>query len=52
MKILIVDAGPGTAEALAHSLRAVGWAEAGAATNSDEAVEWMGHAATCGGAKR
>ena len=47
MKILIVDAGPGTAEALAHSLRAVGWAEAGAATNSDEAVEWINQRGGC-----
>ena len=47
MKILVVDAGPGTADALAHSLRAVGWTEAGAATNSDEAVEWINHHGGC-----
>ena len=47
MKILVVDAEPGTADALTHSLRAIGWTEAGAATNSDEAVEWINHHGGC-----
>jgi len=44
MKILIVDGAPGVADALARSLQALGWADAGAATSSDDAIEWInGH---------
>lgn len=41
MKILVVDGEPGVAESLAEFLRSHGWPEAGSATNSDDAVEWI-----------
>jgi len=47
MKILLVDGGPGVAEALAQSLQTLGWPGVGAATNSDEAVEWINREGGC-----
>ncbi|MFA7344862.1 MAG: SUMF1/EgtB/PvdO family nonheme iron enzyme [Terrimicrobiaceae bacterium] len=47
MKILVVDGGPGVADALAQSLQTLGWAEAGGATNSDDAVEWINRHGGC-----
>ncbi|MFZ4774733.1 MAG: SUMF1/EgtB/PvdO family nonheme iron enzyme [Terrimicrobiaceae bacterium] len=47
MKILVVDGGPDVAAALAQSLNSLGWAGAGAATNSDEAVEWINQHGGC-----
>ncbi|MEI8312876.1 MAG: response regulator, partial [Verrucomicrobiota bacterium] len=47
MKILVVDGGPGVAEALAQSLQPLGWTGAGAAANSDDAVEWINNHGGC-----
>ncbi len=47
MKILVVDGGPDVAAALAKSLNALGWPGAGAATDSDEAVEWINQHGGC-----
>lgn len=47
MKILVVDAVPGAADALADSLKQLGWTGAGSATNSDDAVEWINRHGGC-----
>ena len=47
MKILLVDGGPGVAEALAQSLQPLGWPAVGAATDSDGAVEWINQQGGC-----
>ena len=47
MKILVVDGAGTSAESLAAKLRELGWPEAGSATNSDAAVEWINLHAGC-----
>lgn len=47
MKILVVDGRPGAAAALAQSLVALGWTGAGAASNSDDAVDWINRHGGC-----
>jgi len=47
MKILVVDGAPGAADALSQSLNSLGWPGTGAATNTDDAVEWINRHGGC-----
>ena len=47
MKILVVDSDAAAAGALAQSLQSLGWTQAGAASDSDGAVEWINQHGGC-----